>query len=279
MIKPNALMFGTAGIPISSKKKDTFGGIERVRELDLDAMELEFVHNVNVSKEKAPEVKKVALDKKVLLTCHAPYFINLNAVEHEKRQASIDRILKSAEILYLAGGYSVCFHPGFYLSMEKTKVYETIKENIKKIRKEMDDKGYDVYLRPETTGKETQFGNVEELLKISQEINGVMPVIDFSHLHARTNGRYNSYEEFKEVLELVEKYLGKEGLNNMHIHLSGIDYSEKGEKNHLILEESDLNYKDLIKTWKEFKIKGVVISESPNIEEDALLMKRIYNSF
>ncbi|MEM2138835.1 MAG: TIM barrel protein [Candidatus Woesearchaeota archaeon] len=278
MIKPNSLLFGTAGIPISSKKKDTIGGIERVRELNLDAMELEFVHSINISKEKAPEVRKTINEKNVLLTCHAPYFINLNAVEPEKKHASINRILKSAEILSLANGYSVCFHPGFYLNMEKEKVFETIKENIKKIRKEMDENNYDVYLRPETTGKETQFGDLIELLKISQEVNGVMPVIDFSHLHARTNGKYNTYEEFKEILENVEKYLGKEGLNNMHIHLSGINYGEKGEKNHLVLEESDLNYKELIKTWKEFKIKGVVISESPNIEEDALLMKKTYEN-
>ena len=62
----------------------------------------------------------------------------------------------------------------------------------------------------------------------------------------------------------------------MHIHLSGIHYGEKGERNHLILEESDMNYKDLLKVWKEFKIKGVVVSESPNIEEDALLLRKFW---
>ena len=76
----------------------------------------------------------------------------------------------------------------------------------------------------------------------------------------------------------MEKALGKEGLHNMHIHLSGIEYGEKGEKNHLILEESDMNYKELLKVWKEFDIRGCVISESPNIEEDALLMKKYYES-
>ena len=103
-----------------------------------------------------------------------------------------------------------------------------------------------------------------------------MPCIDFAHLHARSGGKYNTSLEFKEILEKVEKMLGKEGLQNMHIHMSGIAYSEKGEKNHLILKESDFNYKDLLKVWKEFKIKGVVINESPNIEVDALLMKKTF---
>ncbi len=277
MKSPKELFFGTAGIPISTQDRNTINGIARVKELGLGAMELEFVHSVNITKEKASDVKKQAGLHDIFLTCHAPYFINLNSSEPAKKYASMDRIEKSAEILYECGGWSVCFHPGFYLKDERPKVLETVKERVKEIRKKLDDKGIDLWLRPETTGKETQFGNVEELLKISQENEKVMPVFDFSHLHARSNGKYNTREEFTQVLETVEKYLGKEGLNNMHIHLSGIAYSEKGERNHLILEESDMNYKDLLKVWKEFKIKGVVICESPNIEWDALLLKKIYD--
>jgi deoxyribonuclease-4 len=275
MKSPGELLFGTAGVPLSTEDRNTLNGIARVKELKLGAMELEFVHSINISKELAVNVKKQAEKHDVLLTCHAPYFINLNAVEPEKKHASMGRIIGSAERLNECGGWSVCFHPGFYLKDERQKVFDTIKEGIKEVRKKMDDKGYDVWLRPETTGKESQFGSYEELLKISQEVTGVMPVFDFSHIHARTN-KYNTENEFRKVMEAVEHYLGKEGLNNMHIHLSGINYSEKGERNHLILQESDMNYKDLLKVWKEFKIKGVVICESPNIEEDALLLKKNY---
>ena len=123
---------------------------------------------------------------------------------------------------------------------------------------------------------ETQFGDLKELLKISEEIEGVMPVFDFSHLHARTAGKYNTKEEFNEIMQSVEEFLGKEGLSNMHIHLSGINYGEKGERNHLILEESDMNYKGLLDVWKEFRIKGTVTCESPNIEDDAILLKKTY---
>jgi deoxyribonuclease IV len=276
MKTPSGLLFGTAGIPLSTKDRDTINGIARVKELGLSCMELEFVHSVNISSEKAPSVKKAAMQNDVFLSCHAPYFINLNAIEPEKKHASIFRIENSAKILNECGGWSVCFHPGFYLNMDKESVFQTIKNSIKDIRKKLDDKGYDVWLRPETTGKETQFGNVDELLKISEEVEGVMPVFDFSHVHARSGGLYNTEKEFQEILGKVEKHLGKKGLENMHIHLSGINYSEKGERNHLILEESDMNYKDLMKVLKEFNVKGTVICESPNIEEDAILMKKYY---
>jgi deoxyribonuclease IV len=74
----------------------------------------------------------------------------------------------------------------------------------------------------------------------------------------------------------VENTLGREGLDSMHCHISGIAYGEKGEKNHLLLRESDLNYIDLMAVFQEFHIKGLVICESPNLEEDALLLKNTF---
>ena len=61
------------------------------------------------------------------------------------------------------------------------------------------------------------------------------------------------------------------------MHISGIEYGSNGEKNHLILKESDFNYPDLLVALKEFNVRGLVICESPNLEEDALLLSKTYN--
>ena len=143
------------------------------------------------------------------------------------------------------------------------------------ILRELKDKDIRITIRPELTGKPSQFGDLNELIKISSEFENVLPCIDFAHLHAR-EGKFNSYDEFSFVLEEIEKRFGKNALNNMHIHLAGINYSIKGERNHLNLKDSDMNYKDLIMAFKDFKIKGVVISESPNIEQDAMLLKNMF---
>jgi len=132
-----------------------------------------------------------------------------------------------------------------------------------------------VVLRPETTGKPTQFGELDELLQLSSELDNVLPCVDFSHIHARYR-RYNSYEEFCEILEKIEKTLGKEALKDMHMHVSGIDYGLKGEKSHLNLNESDFRYKELLKALKDFGVEGILICESPNLEEDALMLKKEY---
>ena len=270
------LLFGTAGIPHSANPRTTSDGISHVRKIGLGAMELEFVRNINISEEKAPEIRKVAEENNIVLTCHAPYYINLNSLEKLKIKASIGRILSSARIMNLCNGWSVCFHSGYYMEQERKKVYDVIKANINEITSALKKDGINIWIRPETTGKDTQFGNIDEILRLSQELDNVMPCVDFAHFHARTNGKYNTYEEFSEILEKIEKKLGKKGLENMHIHITGIAYGPKGEKNHLNLEESDLKYKELLKALKDFKVKGVVISESPNIEQDALLMKKTY---
>ncbi|MEM3126554.1 MAG: TIM barrel protein, partial [Candidatus Woesearchaeota archaeon] len=224
-----SLLFGTAGIPICTEPRNTVEGIKQVKKLGLGSMELEFVQNVNISKETAPVVKKTAEENNVVLTCHSSYFINLNAKEKEKAGASRQRIIQAATRLFECGGYSCCFHPGFYLGENHDIVYNKIKEQLQRVIKELQDKEIKIWIRPETTGKGTQFGTLYELLKLSQEIEMVMPCIDFSHLHARSNGKMNTYEEFKEELTMVEKFLGKEGLQNLHCHVSGIAYSEKGD--------------------------------------------------
>ncbi len=272
----NSLNFGTAGIPISTIPRDTVNGIKQVKSLGLEAMELEFVRSVNISENKAPEIRKVAQDNDIILTCHGSYFINLNSLEKEKIEASKQRILKAARILGLCGGWSLCFHAAYYMG-NPPLAFENVKNSLKEIVKTLKDGGVKVWIRPETGGKTSQFGNLEELIKISQEVEGVLPCIDFAHHYARSLGKVNNYQEFSRILEAIEKGIGREALDNMHIHAEGIEFGKTWEKNHQILEDSDFNYRDLIKALKDFRVKGVVICESPNIEKDALVLKSVYN--
>ncbi|MDO8626913.1 MAG: TIM barrel protein, partial [Candidatus Diapherotrites archaeon] len=146
------LIFGTAGIPLKTNPRDTINGIATVKKLGLGAMELEFVHSVNISKEKAPEVKKAREENDVILTCHAPYYINLNSLETAKMEASKNRIYSAAKILDLCGGWSVCFHPGFYQKIDAKETFDRIKKATIEIEEKLKQDGNKIWLRPETTG-------------------------------------------------------------------------------------------------------------------------------
>jgi len=270
------LLFGTGGVPVSAKLRSTEAGIERIAELGLGCMEVEFVQGVRMSPQVAVPVGELAARKEVALTAHGPYFINLNAVEPEKVHMSKERILQTARIAALFGARSITFHAAFYLKSTPAETYTKVKRHLEEIVNILRNEGNKVTISPEVTGKPSQFGTLQEILQLSSEIEGVAPCLDFSHWHART-GKANSYQEFSDILDQIERKLGRRGLDNMHIHLSGIAYGNKGEIKHLMLEDSDLHYAELLKALKERKAKGVVISESvPYLEKDALLLQQTY---
>jgi deoxyribonuclease-4 len=239
-------------------------------------MEVEFVQGVKMSPQAAASVGELAAKKKVALTAHGPYFINLNAVEPQKVHMSKERILQTARIAALFGARSITFHAAFYLKNTPAETYAVVKRHLQEVLNILQKEGNKVTISPEVTGKPSQFGTLEELLQLSSEMEGIALCIDFSHWHART-GKANSYQEFIGILDQVEKKLGRRGLDNMHIHLSGIAYGNKGEIKHLMLPDSDFQYAGLLKALKEREAKGVVVCESvPYLEKDALLLQQTY---
>ena len=270
------LLFGTAGVPLSSMDRSSEGGVRRIRELKLGALELEFVQGVRMGEEKAKKVGAVAIEEGIALSCHAPYYINLNSREPEKITASRERIIHASRISQILGVRSVIFHPAFNHEDTSEVVLGRVVRELSIIRETLDKEGYEVILRPETTGKGTQFGDLAETIRIAQEVPGVLPCIDFSHLHARTNGRFNSYDEFCGILDETAEALGDRWVKNAHFHISGIEYGLKGEKRHLVLKESDLRFDELMKACHSFGVEGLAICESPNLEEDAQLLQKTY---
>jgi deoxyribonuclease-4 len=271
------LLFGTAGVPLSTTTRATAAGIERVAELGLGCMELEFVQGVKMSRETALTVAEIASRKKIALSAHGPYFINLNAREPEKIRASQERISQTARVAALCGATSIVFHAAFYLGDPPSQVYEQVKKQLQQITRQLRAEGNHVWIRPEVTGKTSQFGTLEEVIELSTEVEGVAPCIDFAHWHART-GKFNSYDEFTSALKQVETKLGRQALDNMHIHVSGIAYGKSGEAKHLNLRESDFNYVELIHALSDYDVKGLAINESPNLEEDASLLQQAYKT-
>ena len=274
----DSLKFVTAGQPICNGSAGYDKAFDILQNLNLDGMELEFVHGVRMSPANRVLVKKISKEKNMVLTAHGPYYINLNSKEDEKIAASITRVLDTARMGKELGAYSVTYHAAFYMGMKPEDVYKKVEKSMEEICKTLDEEGNDIWVRPETTGKPTQWGNLEEIVKLSKDFKQVLPCVDFSHLHARTNGLYNTYDEFCKIFETIGNEIGSYALENFHAHIAGIEYGPKGEKKHLMLKESDMNYTDLLKAFKKFDVKGVVVCESPIMEQDAVLLKDYYLS-
>ncbi len=270
------LHFAVAGVPYSTPKPGgTVEGLKHAHSLGITAMELEWVQRVPENPERMLEIRETSEKLGMYLTCHAPYYINLNSPEKEKLAASKKRILLALSMGEIAGLHSVCVHPAFYLGMDPKVAFENVRLAVDDIMKNKQKLFPHVNLALETMGKPTQFGTLEEVLRISKEFE-IYPTVDPAHMHARTNGLINSTEEWNEMFDLYESYLGKNSLKHVHMHYSGIAYGPKGEKKHLPLEESDARWKDFLAVLKKRKIEGVVVCDSPLLEEDTVRMREEY---
>ena len=184
----DTLRFTTAGQPICTEGAGYEKAFEVLEQLGLDGMELEFVHGVRMSPQNQKLVKEQSKSKNMVLTAHGPYYINLNSKEEEKIEASKKRIIDTAKMAETLGAYSITYHAAFYMGMDKKTVYNKIEKSMAEITETLKSQNIKIWVRPETTGKATQWGDVEEIVRLSKTFEQVLPCVDFSHLHARTNG-------------------------------------------------------------------------------------------
>ena len=270
--------FGTVGSPTGTPKKPggSIGAIEYSNSIGLTAFELGWVQSVRVSEETCALIKQTANEQGVGISVHAPYFINLNANDDEWPK-SRKRLMDAAHYGNLAGATDIIFHPGSYFERPPEEVLKLAIPRLKGCVDELRKAGNPVTIRPETMGKSAMLGSAADTLEMAKSIQGVEPCLDFAHLHARPgDGSMNTYEEWSALLTAYQKAVGKAALKHLHIHLSGIEYGPKGEKNHLKLAEADLDLKALFRALNEFGCGGRILCESPIMEEDALNMKKAW---
>jgi len=249
------------------------GGIEESEEIleeysknGFGNCEVLFVQQVYMNKEQAERIGKIAKRNKIELSIHASYFINLNSEEKPKIHASMQRILKCCEIGDALGARNIVFHSGFYgkdfakakTSEEKRKVeeetFQNIKERILEMMEVIKEKKWNVKLCPETMGKINVFGSAEEISRLVKE-TGCSFCIDFAHILARD--KKVDYEKIKRLFPQKE----------WHCHFSGIEYGEKGERNHINLKKEQ--WKELFENLPKDK-EITIVCESPNRIEDCV---------
>jgi deoxyribonuclease-4 len=246
--------------PAGSGGLGNLEGIRKVARMKLDCMEVEFTYGVRMSVEDAREVGALAKEKGITLSVHAPYYINLASDEKEKIVASKQRILDSCERAAVFDARCVVFHAGFYQKKTAEQTYRLIKKAILEIQGKIKKNKWKVQLCPEITGKPSQFGSVQELLKLKKE-TGCGICVDFAHLYAREQGDI----DYAKILKKLPK--------KFHAHFSGIEYGPKGERKHL--KTTKKFFEPLAEALLKTKRDVSLICESPQPYKDAAMMKRV----
>ncbi len=237
-------------------------GIPKVAESGLGALEVAFTYGVRMSNQEASRVGQIARNNGIKLSVHAPYYINLASKDRSKIKASIKRILDSCERAHHLQASPVVFHAGFFQGQEPAKVKEKIVDSIKMIMQKVDEKRWRTKISPELTGKQSQFGSVDELLELKSE-TGCGITIDFAHQKARNQGK----PDYKGLLKKLKQ------LDHMHAHYSGIEWTPKGERRHLLTSEKDI--RELLLLLISHHTDITLINESPDPIADSIKTKKI----
>jgi len=246
--------------PAGSDGLGNLKGVHKVAALGLDCMEVAFTYGVRMDLKTAEAVGSVAKAKGIILSVHAPYYINLASNEKDKLAASRQRILDSCERAHAMGARNVIFHAGFYQNRSAAQTYQLIKEALVGLQQEIQDNGWKVKLCPEITGKPSQFGSLQELLRLKKE-TGCGITVDFSHLYARRQGDI----DYGRVLKQLPR--------KFHAHFSGIEYGDKGERKHI--RTTKKFFQPLALELIKHRVDVTIINESPKPYEDALMMKKL----
>jgi|SRR3989344_9273677 len=254
------VLFGPAGLG-----SPAIEGLKLIKSAGLDAAEISFTHGVNFSVEKSKEVGEFAKKIGISLSIHAPYYINLASEDKNKKEASKKRIFDSCKSGHYLGAKYVVFHAAYYGKLGSEEVYDIVRDSVVELQDALKEANYsDVNLCPEITGKKTQFGDVDELVKLSSETDcGVC--IDFAHIYARNIGSIN-YDYVCKEIKKIKILTG---------HFAGIEFTDKGERRHVLTEPD--RAKELLEYLKKYKISIRLINESPDPVSDALMMKNVWN--
>lgn len=277
--------FGPAGNSESFKTmgyKHSLQVPEYIVKKGLDAFEYQCGRGVNIGEEKARDLGKIASERRVALSLHAPYYISMSSVEEEKRLNSIRYILDSARAVNFMGGTRIVVHTGSCSKISREEALSLAIDTMKLAIKTLDDEGLSgVRICPETMGKINQLGTLEEVIALCKLDERLLPCIDFGHLNARTLGGSNSKEAYEKILDTIENELGQARLKEFHSHFSKIEYSAGGEKKHLTFEDRVYgpDFEPLMELIYKKNLSPTFICESAGTQaEDAKQMKDYYLS-
>jgi deoxyribonuclease-4 len=269
--------FGPAGRPLG------YSGVtelacDYIREIGLDAYEYQATYGVKIKKQSALKLKENSRKNDVLLSMHAPYYINLSSNKDDVVERSIERLVQSARAAEWIGAYRIVFHPGFYTQYSPDEAMSRCQRAIDILEEQLSSKGIkDFTFAPETTGKKSQLGSLDEIIKICENNDNFAPTVDFAHIYARSVGGIKDQDDYAGIFTKLEDKLG---IKTLHCHFTRIEYTDKGEKRHHSLQEIKYGppLKPLLKEIIERGWNVNMICETPLRDEDALLIQEEYRS-
>ena len=247
---------GPAAYP-TTKVAKFFEMIDLCHLKQYSALELELIGitaTEYTSSKSMEDIAHYAQNKGIGLSLHGSMYINLAAIEENKVNLAKEHIQQGFRVAKAASA-NLIFHPGYFQKLEHDVAIQKAISLLTSL--ELADPSI-IFL--ETPGKLNSIGSLDELLQIATQ-TGVQIGIDWSHYFARNLGKnLKEIGEILDVLNLLENAINQK---YFHMHISGIEFGQKGEKRHLSFANSDFPLELLVQAFQEIDYPGTLICESP----------------
>ena len=256
-----------------------------IADFGLDCYEYQCGKGVHVGKETAVKIGENARAAGIVLSLHAPYFINLANPDRDALQKTIGYITAGCQVADWMGADRVVIHSGALMGRARREALNTAQKSLREVIAACDGQGFShIALCPETMGKINQLGDLDEVLELCALDGRLTPCIDFGHLYARSLGALEGEQAAEEMLDRVERALGRERACQFHSHFSHIEFTPGGgEKRHRTFADDGGFGPDWTPLARAAARRGwgpTFICESAGTQaEDAREMKRIYQKF
>ena len=274
--------FGPAGNAADFPYKTSERAPAWIAAQGLDCYEYQCGKGVHIGEESARRIGAAAELAGIVLSLHAPYFINLANPDPDSRQKTIGYITAACRAADWMGARRVVIHSGALMGRTRRQAMEIALAALSAVLAACDDAGFGhIALCPETMGKINQLGDLDEVLELCGLDERLIPCVDFGHLYARSLGREDGEEAMARILDKMAAALGQERASRFHSHFSHIEFTPKGgEKCHRTFEDDGGYGPDWTPLARQVAARGwspTFICESAGTQaRDAAEMKRIY---
>lgn len=292
--------FGVAGFPPNFMQSDLRKNRENIFKwlngLGLDWIELQCTRGVKMKPEQAHIYHDLAEQYGIGISIHGPYFIALASGDADVVKRSRERVLQCFALAVELKSHRIIFHPGFFPGNTAEDRRKAVRQIIDELNALKSDAPENVYILPETAGKCSQIGSLDEILEICENVEFARPCIDLAHVHAFERGCLWTPQSISEVFARIGERLGLSYMDSLHVHMCPVEYDSRGEVRHRAfherIERQQLSVfeslqphnqyfpraEDFIESIKELKLHPVVVCEAHDTQDvGAMLMKQLFN--
>jgi deoxyribonuclease-4 len=261
------IRFGPSGLPDLGGLQE---GLQALKKMGFDACEFDFVREFWMDKEMASGARVLVEDLGLSVRAHAPFYGVLSQDDPKKVRMAVAMMHHTANLVHIMGGEGITVHPGFYMGRSREKVMEVVEKRLGELEERLTRNGIDdIPVGVENMGNRGEFGGpLEDILDICSLSDTPVPMIDWGHLQATSDGSLEGPDDFLAVLGLVEDRLGRDGLEATRHQFSQVEYSDGMERKHVAYDQGDMRLEDLLEALEETGLsETTLISESPSMED------------